>query len=88
MMLRLGFTAGLDLDDVTVVGHMPVIDMGHCAAAALALPGSQLDLRQARKIKIFVNLYAFPFEPFRVRIGFVVVFEPVFGRLRHFHIGA
>src|SRR6476660_5532741 len=45
MMLRFGFASGFDLDHVTVVRHVPIVDMDHRATAALSLPCTQLDLR-------------------------------------------
>src|SRR5262245_33387 len=43
VMLRLGFASGLNLNDVTVVGHVAISDMDDRATATLALPRPQLD---------------------------------------------
>ena len=45
VMLRLGLSSRLDLDDVTIVGHMAVGDVDDGAAATLTLPRPQLDFR-------------------------------------------
>src|SRR5262245_42502494 len=43
MMLRLGFASRLDLDDMTVVGHVAISDVHDGATTTLALPRPQLD---------------------------------------------
>lgn len=43
-MLRLRLTAWLDLDDVTIVGHVTVIDVDDRSTSSLSLPWTELDL--------------------------------------------
>ena len=88
MVLRLGLAAGLDLDDVAIVGHVVVVDVDDRALAAFALPRPQLDFCQARKVMVFVDFYPFVLEPFSIGIDYNIVFEPLFGGLGYFHVSA
>src|SRR3990170_2975176 len=45
MVLRLRLAPRLDLDDVTIVGHVAVGDVDDCAVAPFTVPRPQLDLR-------------------------------------------
>ena len=87
-MLRLGFAAWFDLDNMAVIRHVAVIDMGDRAKAAFALPRSELDLRQAWKIKFLMDCDAFRLEPICIGIGLCVIFKTRFRGLSDFHIGA
>ena len=86
-MLRLGLASRLDLDDVTVVGHVAVGDVDDGTTATLTLPRPQLDFRQTREIELLMYFHTFLLQPLRVRVGFCVIFEPILRSLSDLHIG-
>src|SRR5882724_3146163 len=57
VMLRLGLASWLDLDDVTVVGHVAIGDVDDGATATLTLPRPQLDFRQTREVELLMYFH-------------------------------
>ena len=69
MVLRLRLSAGINVHDVQVVGHVVVVDVNDGALATLALPRTNLDLVHVRDVERLVNENAFRLQPIFVGVG-------------------
>ena len=88
MVLGLGLAAGVDVDDVQVVGHVGVVDMADSALPALSLPGADLNVVHVGDVEGRVDHHLLVLEPVLVRVRSTVVGETLSWGLGDLHVGA